>query len=97
MLQERGRGFDGEDFTVFRALPHRNILHGEHNPSKPTNHPPNKPTNNEANIMLKVGEQPFRAVMVKERKGSHSGQDSAERTEVFRQQNEQHHGTDQMN
>ena len=29
-----------------------------------------------------MGEQPFRAVMVKERKGSHHGQDSSERTEV---------------
>jgi len=32
-------------------------------------------------ISFMVGEQPFRAVMVKERKGSHHGQDSAERTE----------------
>ena len=48
-------------------------------------------------FISEVGEQPFRAVMVKERKGSHHGQDSTERTEVFRQQNEQHHGTDQMN
>jgi len=32
-------------------------------------------------ISFMVGEQPFRAVMVKERKGSHHGQDSADRTE----------------
>jgi len=32
-------------------------------------------------ISFMVGEQPFRAVMVKERKGSHHGQDSAQRTE----------------
>ena len=31
----------------------------------------------------KVGDLPFRAVMVKERKGSHHGQDSAPRTEVL--------------
>ena len=116
MLQERGRGNDGEDFTVFRALPHRNILHGEQNLNQPTNqtNQPTKPNqqNNQTNkttdrptdwptdqqtsrltnyqyisVCIKVGEQPFRAVMVKERKGSHHGQDSAERTEVFWKQN----------
>ena len=34
-------------------------------------------------ILQKVGDLPFRAVMVKERKGSHHGQDSAPRTEVL--------------